>query len=354
MLASHGATVTPQLSVAVAYLIVADPSSPHSQVGLSEKLEALLKTRRKSDEAIHIRVVWEGWAREAIAYGGVRESRAQLWEWRAGGVPPTSKEIESADEIEATQRREEQSQVPSSLRVSLTRSMLDVYGAESEQALASASTSLARKQSSSIIGSEQMTTKAKSRSRPSITGRDALGLDSVLQEYNSQRVMAGGPSKKGTERTKSSDLGKSKQLPMEAAIPTEDVMGVTGGASVIQALSTSKSSSFKPTTSSRKILPRVNSISALPPIIESSLLSNQVAPDVITRPIVGRTETTTTNGSDPDDADTPRPIFHNISFALAGFDARMTRLIIDVIIRHDGSIAPNEVEAARIVVPVAG
>ncbi|BGP20145.1 hypothetical protein JCM10213_000770 [Rhodosporidiobolus nylandii] len=86
LLSSSGATVTATLTPAVTHLIVASPSSPHSQTQSSTKLLHARKNRAR----LHpdFTVVWEGWAREAIAYGGRRAKRDKAWEYNDSGREP--------------------------------------------------------------------------------------------------------------------------------------------------------------------------------------------------------------------------------------------------------------------------
>ncbi|GAA5850495.1 hypothetical protein JCM9279_001435 [Rhodotorula babjevae] len=83
---SNGATLSVKLDNKVTHLVVASPSSPHSQTPTSKKLVHV----HKNPHMLHddIVVVWEGWAREAVKYGGIRSERVQAWEHKAGGVEP--------------------------------------------------------------------------------------------------------------------------------------------------------------------------------------------------------------------------------------------------------------------------
>ncbi|GJN94435.1 hypothetical protein Rhopal_007515-T1 [Rhodotorula paludigena] len=77
LLSDNGAVVSSTLDSSVTYLVVASPSSPHSQTASSDKL----LHARKHRNLLHpnFAVVWEGWAREAIKYGGVRAERTAAW-----------------------------------------------------------------------------------------------------------------------------------------------------------------------------------------------------------------------------------------------------------------------------------
>ncbi|GAA5896339.1 hypothetical protein JCM5296_002949 [Sporobolomyces johnsonii] len=85
-LLAAGAQLVSTLDDSVTHLIVASPSSPHSQTPSSDKL----LHARKHRERLHpdFQVVWEGWAREAIKFGGRREARDKAWEWRKDAFEP--------------------------------------------------------------------------------------------------------------------------------------------------------------------------------------------------------------------------------------------------------------------------
>jgi hypothetical protein len=82
LLMNAGAEYTTRLDTSCTHLIVASPSSPHSQTPASTKL--LHGTRNPQCLAPDFKVVWEGWAREAIKFGGRREERDQVWIWQEG------------------------------------------------------------------------------------------------------------------------------------------------------------------------------------------------------------------------------------------------------------------------------
>jgi len=86
LLTSYGAKIAIKLDSRVTHLLVASPSSPHSQTPTSNKLLHV----RKNRHCLHddIVVVWEGWAREAVKYGGIRSERVQVWEHKAGADEP--------------------------------------------------------------------------------------------------------------------------------------------------------------------------------------------------------------------------------------------------------------------------
>ncbi|GAA5940149.1 hypothetical protein JCM1841_005964 [Sporobolomyces salmonicolor] len=85
-LLAAGAQLVSTLDNSVTHLIVASPSSPHSPTPSSDKLLHARKHRGR----LHpdFQVVWEGWAREAIKFGGRREARDMAWEWRKDGFEP--------------------------------------------------------------------------------------------------------------------------------------------------------------------------------------------------------------------------------------------------------------------------
>ncbi|GAA5908595.1 hypothetical protein JCM8208_002676, partial [Rhodotorula glutinis] len=86
LLTSNGAKIAIKLDSRVTHLLVASPSSPHSQTPTSNKLLHV----RKNRHCLHpdIVVVWEGWAREAVKYGGIRSERVEVWEHKAGAAEP--------------------------------------------------------------------------------------------------------------------------------------------------------------------------------------------------------------------------------------------------------------------------
>lgn len=81
-----GASYTARLDHSASHLIVASPSSPHSQTKPSDKLLHALRNRQR----LHpdFKVVWEGWAREAIKFGGRREARDDAWVYEEGKAEP--------------------------------------------------------------------------------------------------------------------------------------------------------------------------------------------------------------------------------------------------------------------------
>ncbi|BGP43583.1 protein kinase activating protein dpb11 [Rhodotorula kratochvilovae] len=86
LLTSNGATITVKLDSKVTHLLVASPSSPHSQTPTSDKLLHARKNRHR----LHAEfvAVWEGWAREAVKYGGIRPDRTYVWEHKQDGDEP--------------------------------------------------------------------------------------------------------------------------------------------------------------------------------------------------------------------------------------------------------------------------
>ncbi|GAA5901568.1 uncharacterized protein JCM6883_000258 [Sporobolomyces salmoneus] len=86
LLLDAGAAYTSKLNASVTHLIVASPSSPHSQTPASDKLLHASKSRRHLHP--HFEVMWEGWAREAVKFGGRREERDRVWRYREGGGEP--------------------------------------------------------------------------------------------------------------------------------------------------------------------------------------------------------------------------------------------------------------------------
>lgn len=86
LLLEAGAEYTTRLDESVTHLIVASPTSPHSQTPSSEKL--LHARRNRHHLHPNLKVVWEGWAREAIKFGGRREVRDKVWNYREGQAEP--------------------------------------------------------------------------------------------------------------------------------------------------------------------------------------------------------------------------------------------------------------------------
>ncbi|GAA6010634.1 hypothetical protein JCM11491_003003 [Sporobolomyces phaffii] len=81
-----GADYSPRLDSTVTHLIVASPSAPRSQTPSSQKLLHALKNRQNLQPGFE--VMWEGWAKEAIKFGGRREERDKVWIYREGGREP--------------------------------------------------------------------------------------------------------------------------------------------------------------------------------------------------------------------------------------------------------------------------
>ncbi|GAA6048683.1 hypothetical protein JCM3770_002019 [Rhodotorula araucariae] len=86
LLTSNGATIAIKLDSRVTHLLVASPSSPHSQTPTSDKLLHARKNRHRLHADFV--AVWEGWAREAVKYGGIRPERTHVWEHKEGGEEP--------------------------------------------------------------------------------------------------------------------------------------------------------------------------------------------------------------------------------------------------------------------------
>ncbi|GAA5863669.1 hypothetical protein JCM8547_003687 [Rhodosporidiobolus lusitaniae] len=86
LLVRAGAVVQDKLDNTVTHLIVSSPLSPHSGTPSSEKLLHARRNRHK----LHpdFQTVWEGWAREAVRYGGRRKERDEAWKWKEGGSEP--------------------------------------------------------------------------------------------------------------------------------------------------------------------------------------------------------------------------------------------------------------------------
>lgn len=89
ILQQHGAQVVSGLNASITHLIVASPTAPHSPTPSSDKL----LHARKNRDRLHpdLAVVWEGWAREAVKYGGIRPERLQDWAWNENGHEPEMK-----------------------------------------------------------------------------------------------------------------------------------------------------------------------------------------------------------------------------------------------------------------------
>lgn len=85
-LVRNGAQIAQTFDKAVTHLIVAAPTSPHSQTPSSDKLVQARKNRHHLHPCLA--VVWEGWIEAAIARGGLHANDTKLWTWREGEGPP--------------------------------------------------------------------------------------------------------------------------------------------------------------------------------------------------------------------------------------------------------------------------
>lgn len=91
MLVDNGASVSPTVTSKTTHIIVASPSSPHSQDNW-DKL-----TQVQQPAYANIKTVWEGWATEVVEQGGVRTDREKVWEWTFGKGEPTPAELAEED-----------------------------------------------------------------------------------------------------------------------------------------------------------------------------------------------------------------------------------------------------------------
>lgn len=257
MIASNGAAVTPGLTKQVTHLIVASADSPHSQTGLSEKLVLISKARQLGKPPT-MKVVWEGWAKEAIEHGGVRAEREVFWAWNEG-VPEPVVEVETpvekvARESKKRNMREEDSFIGLD-RTATADGLMEIYGGASEAV-----------EDQTITEAEQEGEKhipVATRKKPKI--RHGAGLNSVDQLLSSftnrldaststsNSILPPGlvaprrlDSKKDenslTLKTKSKE--KPRPLEMERAEETGLRIGSKVANSVIKAISTSRATSI--------------------------------------------------------------------------------------------------------------
>jgi hypothetical protein len=335
----------------ITYLIVASPDSPHSQL-TSNKLRAI--TQQPLAEGLrHIKIVWEGWAREAMKYGRIRPERLKLWEWKPGGLEPTEIDIMHADSAQTRIRDDKRSPLRAEDSMALSTSLLEIYGPNPVDAIQ------AKGGDKRAIDSDGRlivvaTTKARVKLGNRAMSSDSLSLDNVLSSYrpnSSSRTVASASTKPNgrvesslKEGSKRKDSTKAGRLAMIAAEPIEPVMGRTSGASsVIQALSTSRSAAMTaPTPLTRKIL----NPPALPTIQGTPNLDSTLTPLSITTP----TPRTISMQSPPPasaekyDFETPLPVFQNVKFALVDLGDQYD-IVTDAITEYDGQITMNEDEA---------
>ncbi|KAK4704573.1 DNA replication regulator DPB11, partial [Phenoliferia sp. Uapishka_3] len=90
-LADNGASVTASVEADTTHIIVAFPTSPHSQDNV-KKLTQVQEARYSK-----VKTVWEGWVDEVIEFGGVRSNREKTWAWVPGKGEPTQEELREVD-----------------------------------------------------------------------------------------------------------------------------------------------------------------------------------------------------------------------------------------------------------------
>ncbi|GAA6017709.1 hypothetical protein JCM10207_000471 [Rhodosporidiobolus poonsookiae] len=88
LVTSSGAEYSEKLTSSVTHLVVASPSSPHSPTQPSDKIKHALSSKSASSLNAELVVVWEGWAHEAIKYGGMRAERTRAWQYNQSRREP--------------------------------------------------------------------------------------------------------------------------------------------------------------------------------------------------------------------------------------------------------------------------
>ena len=257
LIAEHGGSMNPGLAKNTTHLIVASPESPHSQSGLSEKL-AMVSASRKLGRGSTMKVVWEGWAKEVIAHGGVRAEREEFWAWKEG-VPEPIVEVETTIQKDARELGKRNMRGEDSFigldRTATINELMDIHGAGSEAPNGEDDKTMTEFEND---GAEKHIPVA-TRKKPKL--RHGAGLDSVdalLSAYTNLPT----PSEASTSKSilppglvaprrtdsrkdeKAQAKESSRQLEMERAEETGLRMGAKVANSVIKALSTARSESF--------------------------------------------------------------------------------------------------------------
>lgn len=274
LISSNGAAVTPGLTKEVTHLIVASATSPHSQTGLSEKLVMVSKARQLGKASV-MKVVWEGWAKEAIEHGGVRAEREAFWAW-SEGVPEPVVEMETPVETKARQSKKRNMRGEDSFvgldRTATADGLMEIYGEGSEAVEDRTVTEVEQEGEKHI----PVATRKKPKSRH---GAGLNSVDQLLSSYTnlpnastSKSILPPGlvaphrlDSKKDenslTLNTKLKE--KPRPLEMERAEETGLRIGSKVANSVIKAISTSRATSFvAPPTAIPRPFTRANSARA--------------------------------------------------------------------------------------------
>lgn len=127
-LQAAGATVTSRLLRSTNYLIVASPSSAHSDCTTpSAKLEHAV---RSSPDLPLLKVVWEGWVDEVVRCGGTRSVRDLVWQWSKGGSEPGEQELREEELPGGMIKRKESSTRLDSTLIGATLKTMDVDAVE--------------------------------------------------------------------------------------------------------------------------------------------------------------------------------------------------------------------------------
>lgn len=234
----------PSISVATEYLIHASTTSPHTREPESEKIETVLNAQRKGH---NIKIVWEGWLKEVIREGGIREDRVAFWSWRGeGSTEPV------LGERARWERPRGDFEVEETMDVSVRR-VMDVYGDDrgeeddEEERVVAPVAAVAKR-----ARDEVMVPKARGKARLGRNG-NCQGIDSLLDVYNPSQSTSTSinaittTTLLPTTTTKSIGLTSVRLEKVEMAMElSEDKVLRMGakGKSVIKALSTSRSKEF--------------------------------------------------------------------------------------------------------------
>lgn len=309
-LSVHGARVTVQLSSAVNYLIVASPESPHSQI-VTQTLDKV-RERHRRGEYLGIKIVWEGWALEAMSRGVVNKARARLWECREGQLGPTAEEIAAYDAAEAKlrakQRRNNYAPGPAAAAVasSMSQAMMDIHGPEANDAVVRVA------RDSGESGKRVEAVKAKARVKLGARmSSDVLGLDAVIGSYAGPSTSAAVP--------RQIPSAHNKALDMVLAEPVEPVLGAKGNSlSVIQALGTSRSTSFTTPTAPRRTVANLPPPPATTPASIFNESSTSLGPTRQSTLLSGPLEV---ESAFEDGEEAIQSTFGNMTLALVGLDS---------------------------------
>lgn len=219
---------------------------------MTDKL-SIIKKAKANGRIFTMKMVWEGWAHEVVAHGGVCPEREEFWAWREGEsepvVIPDTKEQSSVREKERKAMRAEASFVGDGSTVMgdhmTSKDLLDIFGEDGEAGR------------TTIIEDDEPTpvpTKVKARARL----RDKhSSVDQLISSYTNVPVASTSNTilppelvQRRKEPTRAvvaavpEPQPQARGLAMERAEDTGLRMGAKIGKSVIQAISTSRSTSF--------------------------------------------------------------------------------------------------------------